>query len=53
MKIGILGSGMVAQAIGGKLVELGHTVMLGTRDANKLQGWLAERGGRASAGSCA
>jgi predicted dinucleotide-binding enzyme len=32
MKIGILGTGMVAKTIGGKLDSLGHAVKLGTRD---------------------
>jgi predicted dinucleotide-binding enzyme len=36
MKIGILGSGVVAQTLGTKLIELGHDVVLGTRDPSKL-----------------
>lgn len=32
MKIGILGTGMVAQTIAPKLIELGHSVMIGTRN---------------------
>lgn len=32
MKIGILGTGMVAQALAGKLATLGHDVTVGTRD---------------------
>ena len=32
MQIGILGSGVTAQTIGYKLIELGHEVMLGSRD---------------------
>jgi len=32
MKIGILGTGMVGQTIGGRLAQLGHDVMIGTRD---------------------
>jgi len=36
MKIGIIGSGVVAQTLGTKLVELGHDVALGTRDPQKL-----------------
>lgn len=32
MNIGILGTGVVGQAISGKLAELGHEVMVGTRD---------------------
>lgn len=53
MNIGILGSGMVAQAIGGKLAELGHAVKLGTRSPEKLAAWLAQTGPRATAGSFA
>jgi predicted dinucleotide-binding enzyme len=37
--MGILGSGMVAQGISARLAELGHEVMIGTRDAEKLKGW--------------
>ncbi|MHB8420228.1 MAG: NADPH-dependent F420 reductase [Myxococcales bacterium] len=36
MKIGIVGSGVVGQTLGAKLVELGHDVALGTRDPRKL-----------------
>lgn len=35
MKIAVLGTGMVGQAIAGKLAELGHTVTVGTRDVQK------------------
>ncbi|HEY5924138.1 MAG TPA: NAD(P)-binding domain-containing protein [Kofleriaceae bacterium] len=34
MNIGVLGTGMVAKTIAGKLDELGHTVKMGTRDVN-------------------
>jgi predicted dinucleotide-binding enzyme len=33
MEIGILGTGMVGRTIGSKLVQIGHQVMLGSRDA--------------------
>jgi predicted dinucleotide-binding enzyme len=36
MKIGIIGSGIVAQTLGARLIELGHDVVLGTRDPAKL-----------------
>ena len=36
MKIGIIGSGVVAQTLGSKLIGQGHDLMLGTRDPNKL-----------------
>lgn len=53
MKIGIVGSGTVARTIGAKLVELGHEIVLGTRDRAKLNEWLAEAGRGARAGSFA
>ena len=39
MRMGVLGSGMTAQAISARLAELGHDVVIGTRDADKLRGW--------------
>lgn len=39
MKIGILGSGVVAQALGGGLLRHNHEVVLGTRTASKLAEW--------------
>src|SRR6185436_2909460 len=36
MKIGIIGSGVVAQTLGAKFIELGHDVVVGTRDPKKL-----------------
>lgn len=36
MRIGIIGSGVVAQTLGTKLAELGYEVFLGTRDPKKL-----------------
>jgi predicted dinucleotide-binding enzyme len=39
MKIGVLGSGTVAQGLSARLAELGHNVVIGTRDADKLRGW--------------
>ncbi len=41
MKVGIIGSGVVAQALGDGFVKHGHDVMLGTRDAAKLSDWAA------------
>src|SRR4029453_17581020 len=32
MRVGVLGTGMVGRAIAGKLSELGHEVVVGTRD---------------------
>lgn len=34
MKFGVLGTGIVGQTIGSKLVHLGHDVMMGSRDAS-------------------
>ncbi|MGH7542936.1 MAG: NAD(P)-binding domain-containing protein, partial [Gemmatimonadota bacterium] len=36
MKIGIIGSGIVGQTLGAKLVERGHDVALGTRSPADL-----------------
>jgi 8-hydroxy-5-deazaflavin:NADPH oxidoreductase len=35
MKIGIIGTGMVGQTLGAKLAELGHAVIIGTRDVTR------------------
>ncbi len=47
MKIGVLGSGVVAQVLAAGFLRHGHDVMLGTRDASKLAEWRAQnpRGG--------
>ncbi len=37
MKIGVFGTGMVGQTISGKFAELGHDVLVGTRDVAKTQ----------------
>lgn len=41
MKVGIIGSGGVAQALGDGFVKHGHEVMLGTREPAKLADWVA------------
>jgi predicted dinucleotide-binding enzyme len=53
MKIGILGTGDVGQALGQGFLALGHEVKLGGRDANneKAAAWVKENGTRASAGT--
>ena len=51
MKIGIIGSGGVAQILGSGYLAAGHEVMLGTRDAAKLSEWSENAG--ALAGSFA
>ena len=55
MKIGILGTGMVGEALGTKLVQLGHEVKMGSRAANNESAtrWAAKNGGRASQGTFA
>ena len=37
MRMGVLGSGMTAQAISARLAELGHDVVIGTRVPLPLQ----------------
>jgi predicted dinucleotide-binding enzyme len=39
MKIGIIGSGVVAQTLASGFLKHGHEVMVGTRDAAKLAEW--------------
>ena len=41
MRIGVLGTGMVGQALGSRLVETGHDVVMGSRDAanEKAAAW--------------
>jgi len=42
MRVGILGSGDVAKALGRGFVKYGHDVMLGTRTPDKLADWAAK-----------
>jgi 8-hydroxy-5-deazaflavin:NADPH oxidoreductase len=44
MKVGVLGSGDVARALGNGFVRHGDDVMLGTRDTTKLVDWASEHG---------
>lgn len=55
MKIGILGTGMVGNSIGSKLVELGHEVKMGSRTADNEKGkeFAKANGGKASHGTFA
>ena len=39
MKIGVLGSGVVAQTLAAGFAKHGHETMLGTRDTAKLADW--------------
>ncbi len=50
-KIGILGSGIVAKALGAGFLKYGYEVMLGTRDTNKLNDWISSSGKGAKTGS--
>ena len=52
MKVGIIGSGIVAQTLGAGFVKHGHEVVLGTREPAKLKVW-AEAHARARVGSFA
>lgn len=55
MRIGVLGSGVVGQTIGSKLIHLGHEVMMGSRDAANPTAitWAKKEGQRASFGTFA
>src|SRR5438552_91908 len=55
MRIGILGTGVVGQTIGTRLVQLGHKVKLGARSStnDKAAKWVGEAGGKASQGTFA
>jgi predicted dinucleotide-binding enzyme len=55
MKVGILGSGAVGQALGKGFADLGHDVKIGTRDPGqeKIKTWVGATGPKASAGSYA
>jgi predicted dinucleotide-binding enzyme len=45
MRIGVLGSGEVAQELARGFLKHGHDVMLGTRDSSKLADWAAHHPG--------
>jgi 8-hydroxy-5-deazaflavin:NADPH oxidoreductase len=53
MKVGVLGSGEVAKALGSGFLAAGHEVRLGTRhpDRPELVGWKKKAGANASVGS--
>ncbi len=55
MKIGVLGTGMVGETIGSKLVARGHDVKIGSRSATneKAIAWAAKTGRGASVGTFA
>ena len=55
MKIGILGSGDVGKALGRGFIALGHSVVMGSRDAAnpKVAAWAKEMGAKASSATFA
>ena len=55
MKIAVLGTGMVGNALATKLVQLGHEIMMGSRTANSepAQAWLQSVNGAAKIGTFA
>ncbi len=55
MRVGVLGTGMVGNAIASKLVQLGHEVKMGSRTANNPQAgeWVKANGTKASNGTFA
>lgn len=55
MKIAVLGTGNVGDTIGSKLIEVGHTVMMGSRTADneKAKAFVAKYNGNASSGTFA
>jgi len=55
MKIAVLGTGMVGNALATKLVNIGHEIMMGSRSANSDAGqeWLRSVAGKAQIGTFA
>jgi predicted dinucleotide-binding enzyme len=53
MKVGVLGSGPVGQALADGFLKHGHEVMRGSRDPAKLGGWRSGAGPKARTGSFA
>ena len=55
MKVGILGTGMVGNSIGSKLVQLGHEVKMGSRTSDNIKAtkWVKNNGTTASQGTFA
>jgi len=55
MRVGIIGTGLVGNTLGGKLIELGHEVKMGSRTANneKAVEWASKKGSKASQGTFA
>jgi predicted dinucleotide-binding enzyme len=55
MRVGVLGTGMVGEAIAGRLLTAGHEVKMGAREAGntKARAWAGKAGAGASEGSFA
>jgi predicted dinucleotide-binding enzyme len=55
MRIGVLGTGKVGQALGNGFLGLGHEVKMGSRDAQhpRMLEWVTRSGPRASGGTFA
>lgn len=55
MKISVLGTGIVGQTIGSKLIQSGHEVMMGSRTLDNAKGteWVTKNGENASLGTFA
>jgi len=55
MKIAVLGTGNVGQTIGSKLIELGHSVVMGSRSSGneKAMAFVEKHDGKATAGTFA
>ena len=53
MRVGIIGSGDVGQALGKGFADLGHEVKIGSREpgSGKLQAWIKKTGGKTSTGT--
>ncbi len=53
IKIGVLGTGMVGNAIGSKLIQLGYEVKMGSRTADnqKAAEWVSKTGSKSSQGT--
>ena len=51
VNVGVLGSGEVGKKLAGGFLSLGHEVMIGSRDPEKLREWTTNAGDRASAGT--
>jgi predicted dinucleotide-binding enzyme len=52
-KVGVLGSGVVGQALADGFLKHGYEVMRGSRDPSKLESWMEKGGPKASCGTFA